>query len=189
MLIVWRLDKRVAQEIVGCIFDVCFDIWWLKSLFACVSHSSCRACPWARQRYVILLELITNSWLLTMCTASCMPTRCCPAKWCNACFVIVLTPLILSSCVLFVVYNGKCIANQVIRVIQNLNNAFIDLREDVHIIQYSNITSYLYSLYDDILDSIYLSLWRVVSLTSVWHHISQYIFYFTYIRTIWIRII
>ena len=136
----------------------------IKSFFACVSHSSRRACPWARLRYVILSELITNSWLSTMCTASCMLTRSCPAKWCNACFVIVLTPLILLSCVLFVLYNGKGIASQVIRVIQNLNNAFIDLREDVHIIQYSNITSCFYSLHDDILDSIYLSLWRVVSL-------------------------
>ncbi len=161
----------------------------IKSLFACVSYSARRACPWARLRYVNLLELITNYWLSTMCTASCMLTRHCPAKWCNTCFVIVLTPFILSSCVLFVLYNGKGIASQVIRVIQNLNNAFIDLREDVHIIQYLNITSCFYSLHDDILDSIYLSLWRVVSLTSVWHHISWYIFYFTYIRTIWIWII
>ncbi len=161
----------------------------IKSLFACVSHSSHRACPWARLRYVILSELITNCWLSTMCTASCMLTRCCPAKWCNACLVIVLTPLILSPCILFVLYNGKGIASQVIRVVQNLNNAFIDLRKDVHIIQYSNIWSFLYSLHDDILDSIYLSFWHVVSLTSVWHHISWYIFYFTYIRTIWIWII
>ncbi len=161
----------------------------IKSLFACVSHSSHRACPWARLRYVILLELITNSWLSTMCTAFCMLTRRCPAKWCNACFVIFLTPLILLSCVLFVLYNGKGIASQVIRVIQNLNNVSIDLREDVHIVQYSNIMSCFYSLHDDILDSIYLSLWCVVSLTSVWHHIFWYIFYFTYIRTIWIQII
>ncbi len=161
----------------------------IKSLIACVSHSSRRACLWARLRYVILSELITNSWLSTMCTASCMLTRRYPAKWCNACFVIVLTPLILLSCVLFVLYNGKGIASQVICVIQSLNNAFIDLREDVCIIQYSNITSCFYSLHDDILDSIYLSLWLVVSLTSVWDHISWYIFYFTYIRTIWIRII
>ncbi len=93
-------------------------------------------------RYFILYELINNSWLLIMCTASCMLTIHCPAKWCNACSVIVLTPLISWSCVLFVLYNGKGIASQVIPVIQNLNNAFIDLREDVHIIQYSNITSY-----------------------------------------------
>ncbi len=71
--------------------------------------------------------------------------------------MIVLTPLILLSCILFVLYNGS-IASQVMHVIQNLNNAFIDLREDVHIIQYSNITSCFYSLHDDILDSIYLSL-------------------------------
>ncbi len=45
----------------------------------------------------------------------------------------------LSSCALFVLYNGKGIASQVIPVIQNLNNAFIDLREDVHIIQYCRI--------------------------------------------------
>ncbi len=81
--------------------------------------------------------------------------------------MIVLTLLILSSCVLFVLYNGKGIASQVIRVIQNLNNALTDLREDEHIIQYSNIMSCFYSLHDDILDSIYLSLLRVVSLTSV----------------------
>ncbi len=72
--------------------------------------------------------------------------------------MIVLTPLILSSCVLFVSCNGKGIVSQVICVIQNLNNAFIDLREDVHIIQYLNITSCFYSLHDDILDSIYVSL-------------------------------
>ncbi len=72
--------------------------------------------------------------------------------------MIVLTPLILSSCVLFISCNGKGIVSQVIYVIQNLNNAFIDLREDVHIIQYLNITSCFYSLHDDILDSIYLSL-------------------------------
>ncbi len=72
--------------------------------------------------------------------------------------MIVLTPLILSSCVLLVSCNGKGIESQVICVIQNLINAFIDLREDVHIIQYSNITSCFYLLHDDILDSIYLSL-------------------------------
>ncbi len=66
--------------------------------------------------------------------------------------MIVLTPLILSSCVLFISCNGKGIVGQVICVIQSLNNAFIDLREDVHIIQYSNITSCFYSLHDDILD-------------------------------------
>jgi hypothetical protein len=161
----------------------------IKSFFACMSHSSRKACPWARLRYVILLELITNSWLSTICTAYCMLTRRCPAKWCNACLVIVLTPLILSSCVLFVLCNGKGIASQVLHVIQNLNNVFIDMRDDVHIIQYLNITSCFYSLHDDVLISIYLSLWCVVSLTSVWHHISRFIFYFTYIRTIWIWII
>jgi len=30
------------------------------------------------------------------------------------------------------------------------------------------------------LESIYLGLWRVVSFTCVWHHISRYIFNFTY---------
>ncbi len=81
--------------------------------------------------------------------------------------MIVLTPLILSSCVLFVLCYGKGIASQVIRVIQNLNNVFIDVREAVHIIQYSNNTACIYSLHDDVMDSIYLSLGRVVSLTSV----------------------
>jgi hypothetical protein len=75
-----------------------------------------------------------------------------------ACLVIVLTPLILLSCVLFVLCNGKGIASQVIHLIQNLSNAFIDMREDVHIIQYSNITSCFYSPHDDVLDSIYLGL-------------------------------
>ncbi len=163
--------------------------FFLKSFFACMSHSSRKACLWARLKYVILLELITNSWLLTMCMASCMLTRRCPAKWCNACLVIVLTPFILSTCILFVLCNGKGITSQVICVIQNLNSVFINMREDEHIIQYSNIMSCFYSLHDDVLDSIYLSLWRVVSRTSVWHHISRYIFYFTYIRTIWIWII
>jgi hypothetical protein len=37
MLIVWRLDKRIAQEIVDCIFDVCFDIWWLNPSL-CAGH-------------------------------------------------------------------------------------------------------------------------------------------------------
>ncbi len=161
----------------------------IKSFFACVSHSSRRACPWARLRYVILSELITNSWLSTMCTTSCMLTRRWPAKWCNACSVIFLTPLKLSSCVLFVLYNGKGHASQVTRVIQNLKNTCIDMRWVVHIIQYSKITLCLYSLHDDILDSIYFSLGSVVSLTRVWHHISWYIFYFTYIKTIWIWII
>ncbi len=161
----------------------------IKSFFACVSHSSRRAYPWARLRYVILSELITNSWLSTMCTASCVLTIHCPAKWCNACLLIVLTPLKLLSCVLFVLCDGKGHASQVTHVIQNLNNAFIDLRWVVHIIQYLNIMSCLYSLHDDILDSIYFSLWSVVSLTRVRHYISWYIFYFTYIQTIWIRII
>ncbi len=39
--------------------------------------------------------------------------------------------------------------------------------------------SCFYSLHDDILDSIYLSLWRVVYLTRVWHHICWYILNFT----------
>ena len=117
-----------------------------------------------------------------MCTASCMLTRHCRAKWCNACLVIVLTPLKLSSCVLFILCNGKGHASQVTRVIQNSKNTCVDMRWVVHIFQYSKITLFLYSLHDDILDSIYFSLWSVVSLTSVWHHISWYIFYFTYIR-------
>lgn len=153
----------------------------IKSFFACVSLSSCRACPWARLRYVILSELITNSWLSTMCTASCMLTRRWPAKWCNACLVIVLTPLKLSSCVLFILCNGKGHTSQLTRVIHNLKNACVDMRWVVHIFQYLKITSFLYSLHDDILDSIYFSLWSVVSLTRcMTPHISIHLLFHLY---------
>ncbi len=57
---------------------------------------------------------------------------------------------------------------------------FIDISQGVHIIQKSNIMSCFHSLHVDILESIYLGLWRVVSFTCVWHHISRYIFNFTY---------
>ncbi len=50
----------------------------------------------------------------------------------------------------------------------------------VHIIQKLNIMSCFHSLHVDILESIYLVSWRVVSFTVVWHHISRYIFNFTY---------
>ncbi len=50
----------------------------------------------------------------------------------------------------------------------------------VHIIQKLNIMSCFHSLHVDILESIYLGLWHVVSFTCVWHHISRYIFNFTY---------
>ncbi len=50
----------------------------------------------------------------------------------------------------------------------------------VHIIQTSNILSCFHSLHVHILESIYVGLWCVVSFTCVWHHISRYIFNFTY---------
>ncbi len=50
----------------------------------------------------------------------------------------------------------------------------------VHIIQKSNIMSCFHSLHVNILESIHLSLWCVVSFTCVWHHISRYIFNFNY---------
>jgi hypothetical protein len=110
MLIVWALDIRIAQEWVGCFFDVGFDI-----------HS-------------VLFD------------------------WCK----------------------GEGVTSQVIHIIQKTNNMFIDMSQVVCIIQKLNIMSCFHSLHVDILESVYLGLWRVVSFTCVWHHISRYIFNFTY---------
>ncbi len=84
--------------------------------------------------------------------------------------MIVLTPLIL-SCVLFISCNGKGIASQVIFVIQNLNNVFIDMRGVVHIIQYSKIMPCFYSLHDDILNSLFQLVTCCVSYPCMTLHI------------------
>ncbi len=57
---------------------------------------------------------------------------------------------------------------------------FIGMSQVVHIIQKLNIMSCIHSLHVDILESIYLGLWRIVSFTYVWHHKPRYIFNFTY---------
>ena len=82
--------------------------------------------------------------------------------------------------VLFGWCKGEGVTSQVIHIIQKSNNMFIDMSQVVHIIQKLNIMSCFHSLHVDILESIYLGLWRVVSFTCVWHHISRYIFNFTY---------
>ncbi len=83
------------------------------------------------------------------------------------------------QCVLFGWCKGEGVTSQVIHIIQKSNNMFIDMSQVVHIIQKSYIMSCCHSLHVDILESIYLGLWRVVSFTCVWHHISRYIFNFT----------
>ncbi len=57
---------------------------------------------------------------------------------------------------------------------------FVDMSQVAHIIQKSNIMSCFHSLHVDILENIYLGWWCVVSFTCVRHHISRYIFNFTY---------
>ena len=84
------------------------------------------------------------------------------------------------QCVLFGWCKGEGVTSQVIHIIQKSNNMFIDMSQVVHIIQKSNIMSCFHSLHVDILESIYLGLWCIVSFTCVWHHISRYIFNFTY---------
>ncbi len=84
------------------------------------------------------------------------------------------------QCVLFGWCKGEGVTSQVIHIIQKSNNMFIDMSQVVHIIQISNIMTCCHSLHVDILESIYLGLWCVVSFTCVWHQISRYIFNFTY---------
>ncbi len=84
------------------------------------------------------------------------------------------------QCVLFGWWKGEGVTSQVIHIIQKTNNMFVDMSQVVHIIQKLSIMSCFHSLHVDILESIYLGLWRVVSFTCVWHHISRYIFNFTY---------
>ncbi len=84
-------------------------------------------------------------------------------------------------CVLFGWCKGEGVTSQVIHIIQKSNNILIDMSQVVHIIQKSNIMSCFHSLHVDILESIYLGLWHVVSFTcGVWHHISRYILNVTY---------
>ncbi len=84
------------------------------------------------------------------------------------------------QCFLFGWCKDEGVTSQVIHIIQKSNNMFIDMSQIVHIFRKLNIMSCFHSLHVNILESIYVGLWRVVYFTCVWHHISSYIFNFTY---------
>ncbi len=77
--------------------------------------------------YVILSEQMTSSCLPTIWTASCMLTSQWPARWCNAFLVIVFTPVMSSSCVLFKL--ESCLNWNHEQYIHNMNILFVDVLE------------------------------------------------------------
>jgi hypothetical protein len=90
--------------------------------------------------------------------------------------------------VLFGWCKGEGVTSQVIHIIQKSNNMFIDMSQVVHIIQKLNIMSCFHSLHVDILESIYLGLWRLC-LLPVYGTTYLDTSSISLIRTIWMWII